>query len=315
MTTEQMKEKLGTMLTEHRYTHSIGVMETAVEMAERFGVDKEKAMIAGLLHDCAKQIDRETQIAMCDELGIHLDPIKRESTALIHADLGARLTEIEFGITDEDILGAIQYHTLGRPDMTPLEKVLYLADIIEPNRKPFEGLAELRALCRQNLDEAVLYGLELGIANVARKGRTLHTQTAEAEAYYRALLHKEAYHMELLNSFEKAKTAVKALDDKKGFDLALLKVGELTILADYFVLCSANSTTQVRALSDSVEEQFDKLDIPLLSREGKDSMNWIILDYGDIIVHIFNKETREFYSLEKLWDDAEKINVDDIINA
>lgn len=314
MTTEQMKEKLGSMLTDHRYTHSIGVMETAIEMAKRFGVDQEKALLAGLLHDCAKQIDRDTQIAMCDQLGIALDQVKRESSALIHADLGARLAETEFGITDKSILDAIQYHTLGRANMTQLEKVLYLADIIEPNRKPFEGLAELRELCQKNLDEAVLYGLELGIANVARKGRTLHTQTVEAEAYYRQLLHKEAYPMELLNSFEKAQKAVKVLDAKKAFDITLLKVGELTILADYFIICSANSTTQVRALSDHLEESFDEIGVPLLSREGKQGMNWLLLDYGDCIIHIFNKETREFYGLEKLWDDAEEIDISSLIN-
>ncbi len=314
MTTEQMKEKLGSMLTEHRYTHSIGVMETAIEMAKRFGVDQEQAMLAGLLHDCAKQIDHDTQIAMCDQLGIVLDQVKRESSALIHADLGARLAETEFGITDESILGAIRYHTLGRANMTQLEKVLYLADIIEPNRKPFEGLAQLRELCQKNLDEAVLYGLELGIANVARKGRTLHTQTAEAEAYYRELLHKEAYPMELLSSLEKAEKAVKVLDAKKAFDITLLKVGELTILADYFIICSANSTTQVRALSDHLEEAFDEIGIPLISREGKQGMNWLLLDYGDCIIHIFSKETREFYGLEKLWDDAEEIDIQGIIN-
>lgn len=315
MTTEQMKEKLGTMLTEHRYIHSLGVMETAIKMAERFGVDPEKAKIAGLLHDCAKQISHEEQLAMCDRLGIELDQVKRDSTALIHADLGARLAEIAFGITDESILGAIRNHTLGRANMTELEKVLYLADIIEPNRKPFEGLIRLRELCRENLDEAVLYGLELGIANVARKGRILHNQTKEAEAYYRQLLHKEAYPMELLNALEKAQKAVKVLDDKKASDIVLLKVGDLTILADYFIICSANSTTHVRGLSDSLEEAFDEIGVPLLAREGKQGMNWLLLDYGDCIIHIFNKETREFYGLEKLWDDAEKINIDDIVDA
>lgn len=314
MTTQQMKEKLQTLLTDHRYIHSIGVMETSREMAERFNVDKEKAIIAGLLHDCAKQIDKQIQITMCDERGVLIDDVKRENPALIHAELGADMAKTEFGITDKEILGAIKYHTLGRPNMTDLEKILYLADIIEPNRKEFEGLAELRALCKKDLNEATLYGLELNIAHIGRKGRILHTQTIEAEKYYRNLLHKEAYHMEPFNTLEKAKKAVRVLDAKKAFDISLLKVNELTILADYFIICTGNSSTQIRALSDAVEEEFDKFDIPILSREGKQGHNWLLLDYGDFIIHIFDKESRAFYNLDKLWDDAEKINIDDIVN-
>lgn len=314
MTTEQMKEKLSTMLTDHRFNHSLGVMETAVKMAERFGVEVKKAEIAGLLHDCAKQIDRAEQVKMCEERNIFLDSIKRENTALIHAELGASLAESEFMITDSDVLNAIRYHTLGRANMSDLEKILYLADIIEPNRKEFEGLNELRRLCEKNLDEATLYGLELNIAHIFRKGRALHTQTIEAERFYRNLLHKEAYHMEPLSGLEKAKKAVRVLDAKKAEDIAFLKVSDLTILADYFILCSANSNTQVRALCDYVEEEFEKVGIHPLSREGKQGMNWILLDYGDFILHVFHKETREYYNLDKLWDDAEKIDVDSIVN-
>lgn len=313
MTTEQMKEKLGSMLTDHRYTHSLGVMETAEEMARLFHADVQKAQIAGLLHDCAKQIDREIQLAMCDEMGVLLDDIKRESTALLHAELGAKLAETEFGITDDEILGAIKYHTLGRAKMTDLEKILYLADIIEPNRKDFEGLNELRSLCTQDLNKALLYGLELTIAHIGRKGRILHTQTIEAEKYYRKKLHKEVYHMKPLNSFDKASRAVKVLDAKKANDISFLKVGSLTILADYFIICSASSTTQVRALADNVEEEFEKIGVTPLSREGKQGPSWLLLDYGDFIIHIFHQEAREFYNLEKLWDDAEKININEIV--
>ncbi len=117
-----------------------------------------------------------------------------------------------------------------------------------------------------------------------------------------------------MNSTEKANLAVKILDSKKAKDIDLLKVGELTILTDYFVICTADSSTQVKALADALEDEFEKLDIKPFSREGKDGMNWLLLDYGDVIVHIFYREMREFYSLEKLWDDAEKIDINEIIN-
>ena len=313
MTVEQMKEKLSTMLTEHRYIHSLGVMETAEKLARIFHVNQEKAVIAGLLHDCAKQIDKNVQLAMCDELGVKLDSLKRENLALLHADLGAKIAEIEFGVQDREILGAIQYHTLGRKKMTNLEKILYLSDMIEPNRRDYEGLAGLREISRRNLDEATLYGLELSIAHIERKGQAIHTQTKEAESYYRNLLHKEVFHMEPMSPLEKAEKATRVLDSKKAAQVSLLKVGELTILADYFVICTGNSSTQVRALADAVEEEFEKFGIEPISREGKQGFSWVLLDYGDIIVHIFDRETRDYYNLEKLWDDAEEIDISALI--
>ncbi len=192
MTIEQMKEKLSTMLTEHRYTHSLGVMETAEKMAKIFNVDVKNATVAGLLHDCAKQIDRQVQLKMCKERNIELDEIKKSAPSLVHADLGASVAKTEFGVTDDDVLSAIRYHTLGRENMSDLEKVLFLADIIEPNRRDFEGLYELRDLCYKDLDEAMLYGLTLSIENVERKGRILHKQTLDAAEYFRKLLGKEA---------------------------------------------------------------------------------------------------------------------------
>ena len=118
----------------------------------------------------------------------------------------------------------------------------------------------------------------------------------------------------MLTPKEIAEAAVKTLDSKMAKDIKLLRTTDLTVLADYFVICSANSTTQVRALADSIEEEFEKVGINPLSREGKQGLNWILLDYGDFILHIFYQETRKFYGLEKLWDDAEKMDIDKIVN-
>lgn len=184
MDLEAMEEKLKGMLTEKRYRHSIGVMETAVEMAEIFGVDVEKARLAGLLHDCAKDIDKNKRIPLCKELGVLLDPVKKEQRGLIHADLGAKMLETEFGILDVEIIDAVKYHTLGREKMTDLEKILYLADIIEPNRTPFEGIEELRALCKTNLDCAMLFALERTIEYIQHRHKKLHSQTLQAQQYF-----------------------------------------------------------------------------------------------------------------------------------
>ena len=179
-----MEKKLKGMLTPKRYQHSIGVMETAVEMAEIFGVDVEKARLAGLLHDCAKDIDKDEMLRLCKEMNIPLDPVKREQRSLIHADLGAKMLETEFGITDPDIISAVKYHTLGRENMTDLEKILYLADCIEPNRSHYEGLEELRQLARTNLDCAMLAAIDRSVDYVLHRHRKLHSQTLVTQQYF-----------------------------------------------------------------------------------------------------------------------------------
>lgn len=312
MSIEQMKEKLKLMLSDHRYTHSLGVVEAAVKMAKVFGADEKKAELAALLHDCAKQIPHDEQLKLCYEYGVETDEIKEKQKGLLHADLGAHIAEIEFKISDREILDAIKYHTLARENMSDLEKILYLADIIEPNREEFDGLTELRRLCFLDLDEALLYGLNLSIAHVEKKGGTLHPQTIKAKECIEQKLMKGKKSLE--NSLKKAKIAVKALDKKKASDITCLDVSGLTILADYFVICSASSTTQLKALAEGVDEEFVKMSITPPTHEGRGGVEWLLLDCGDVIVHIFYKEMREFYGLDKLWDDAKKIDIDTLID-
>lgn len=181
---EALQEKLKTMLTPERYKHSLGVMETAEEMARRFGVDETKARLAGLLHDCAKDIDKKEMVPMCQRLGVVLDDVKREQKSLIHADLGAALLEPEFGISDPEIFSAVKYHTLGREGMTDLEKILYLADVIEPYRKPYPGIEDLRRLCKHNLNVAMLFAVERAIDYVCHRHRKLHSQTLATQQYF-----------------------------------------------------------------------------------------------------------------------------------
>ncbi|MBE7034999.1 MAG: ribosome silencing factor [Ruminococcaceae bacterium] len=116
-----------------------------------------------------------------------------------------------------------------------------------------------------------------------------------------------------MTATEKMQQIVRHLDSKKARDIKALSVSGLTILADYFVICSATSSTQVKALADTLEEKMELLQEPLLKKEGKQGFNWILLDYSDVIVHIFYQETREFYGLEKLWADAEELPLEEIL--
>jgi len=118
----------------------------------------------------------------------------------------------------------------------------------------------------------------------------------------------------LITSLQAAQAAAKALDDKKGLDIRLLKISDISSLADYFLICTGTSNTHVNALCDGVEEAMDKLGEPLLSREGHRSGTWVLLDYGSVVVHVFTNETRKFYDLERLWHDAVPASLESIIS-
>lgn len=116
-----------------------------------------------------------------------------------------------------------------------------------------------------------------------------------------------------MNSYEKTCVAVKALDSKKARDITVLKIEDLTVISDYFVIATASSSTQLRALSDEVDFVLGEAGIAPLHKEGDAQSPWILLDYGDIVVHLFLEDSRMFYSLERLWSDATKVDVEEIL--
>jgi len=117
-----------------------------------------------------------------------------------------------------------------------------------------------------------------------------------------------------MSSLEMAKFAVKVLDSRKGSNIRLLHVEEKTIIADYFVVCSGNSNTQIRALANELEFKFGEIGIQELHTDGLPEATWVVVDYGPVMVHIFNSETRDFYNLEKLYNEAEEIDISDLLN-
>ena len=117
----------------------------------------------------------------------------------------------------------------------------------------------------------------------------------------------------MLSPKEIAYAVTKALDEKKGMNIKLLKIDKVSSLADYFLICTGTSNTHVRTLCDYAEFVLEELGEPMLGREGHRGNSWELLDYGTIVVHVFTEEAREFYNLERLWADAETVNISDII--
>ena len=117
----------------------------------------------------------------------------------------------------------------------------------------------------------------------------------------------------MLTAREVAVEVTKALDEKKGMDIQLLRIGHISSLADYFIICTGTSNTHVKTLCDFAEYTFEQLGEPMLGREGHRGNSWELLDFGSVVVHVFTEEAREFYALERLWADAEKIDLSDIV--
>ncbi len=181
LTPEQLRPVALSYLKAKRVPHVLGVEEEAIRLAEKYGADVEKARFAALLHDCTKKLELDEQLALCDRYGVRLDELERRSLKLLHAKTGAAIAREVFG-ADEEICSAILWHTTGRPGMTVLEKVIYLADYIEPNRD-FEGVDTLRAAVYDDLDRGLALGLRMSIEELVERGSPVHHDTREAYDY------------------------------------------------------------------------------------------------------------------------------------
>jgi len=173
----EYKKILKGLLKENRYIHSLGVMETAGELAERFGENADKARLAGLVHDCAKNITDFEEV--CKKYNYTPDEIEEKNPELLHAPLGALMLCELFGIEDKEIEDAVRYHTVARRNMTNLDKIIYLSDMIEPSRN-FYGVEDLRAMAKEDLDKAVLHALDQSLMFVIKKGALAHPNTLYA---------------------------------------------------------------------------------------------------------------------------------------
>lgn len=180
----QMIEKLREKLPVRRYEHSIGVEYTAGTMAFMYGVDCEKAMIAGLLHDCAKYVPNDKKIRKCEKRGISISPYEYENPELLHAKLSAVYAQEKYDVTDEEILSAIECHTTGKPAMTILEKIIYIADFIEPNRNILPDMDAIRKEAYTDLDECLLHILHNTMKHLCKKGAVVDPLTQKTYEYY-----------------------------------------------------------------------------------------------------------------------------------
>ena len=180
-----IREKLKASLKPGRYEHSLSVSFTCMALAMRYGYDLDKAELAGLLHDCAKCYDNNSIIAACRNSGMELTEGELQAPSIIHSRLGARMAEEKFGVNDPEILSAIACHTTGKPDMSLLDKILYIADYIEPRRYKIKDLPAIRRLAFEDLDQALFQIMEGTLRYLKESGTYADIMTQNAYHYYK----------------------------------------------------------------------------------------------------------------------------------
>ena len=184
-----LREKAYAMLKPNRIAHVRGCEQEAVALAKRWGADAEDAAEAAILHDCTKKARLQEQLSLCRNYGVRPDALERRNEKLLHAKTGAALARAEFGVS-EAVAEAIRWHTTGKSGMTLLEKIIYMADYIEPNRD-FEGVDRLRELAYEDLDRAMLLGLEMSIEDNRRFGNEIHENSVAAKDWFQKLVNEK----------------------------------------------------------------------------------------------------------------------------
>ncbi len=181
---DNWRKMLKNDLSRKRYLHSIGVCNTSACLAMRYGCDIKKAYAAGLLHDCAKGLSEEKMLQLTERSGIELSEIERENPELLHAKAGSVVAAEKYDVDDKEILNAIRFHTTGKPDMTMLEKIVFTADYIEPNRDGIPCLDEIRQMSFTDIDAAVAMICKNSIDYLKRKNRMIDPITIDTYKYY-----------------------------------------------------------------------------------------------------------------------------------
>ena len=188
---KKIRKQMEKELHAKRYEHTLSVAYTAASLAMVHDADTDSALIAGMLHDCAKCLPAEKLIMLCQKHDLPVSEVELQNpAALLHAKAGSFLARKKYGVDDSDILNAIKYHTTGRPGMSKLEKILYIADYIEPGRKHAANLAQIRKMAYQDLDKTLFKILEDTLSYLMTTGGEIDSMTQETYNYYKKSSHE-----------------------------------------------------------------------------------------------------------------------------
>ncbi|SFA71867.1 putative HD superfamily hydrolase of NAD metabolism [Acetitomaculum ruminis DSM 5522] len=180
-----IEKKLNDNLDENRYNHTLGVAYTSACLAMRYDYDIKKARLAGLLHDCAKCLSHEERIELCKNENVDISEAEYQNPSLLHAKAGAIVAVKEYNVDDDEILSAIRCHTTGKPNMSLLDKIIYIADFIEPTRREISCLPDIRKMAFIDLDKTLVMILENSLEYLKSMGCIIDIETQKTYDFYK----------------------------------------------------------------------------------------------------------------------------------
>lgn len=295
-------------LSDKRWNHTVNVVSEAEKLCQMYGGDMEKCVTAAIFHDVVKELPNEELNALVRKFGF--DEKYIDSPNLSHGKIAAALLKHEWGIDDEDIINAVSYHTTGRAGMSKTEKIVFIADAIEPTRV-YNGVEAIRKATYEDLDKGCLKSLTDTVEHLKEKGVSyIDEDTLRAREWFEEQIddfrkERDGNHM---NSKDYALLAAETLDSKKAEDIIIFDIAEKSSIADYLILATGLNERSVGALIDEVEDRLAQEGLLVKSIEGKKESGWILMDYGDIIVNVLTAEKRDRYNIEKVWADCNTLS-------
>lgn len=305
---KEIEKYVRSHLSEKRWNHTVNVVSEAKKLCQMYGGDMEKCVTAAIFHDVVKELPNEELNALVRKFGF--DEKYIDSPNLSHGKIAAALLKHEWGIDDEDIINAVSYHTTGRAGMSKTEKIVFIADAIEPTRV-YNGVEAIRKATYEDLDRGCLKSLTDTVEHLKEKGVSyIDEDTLRAREWFEEQIddfrkERDGNHM---NSKDYALLAAETLDSKKAEDIIIFDIAEKSSIADYLILATGLNERSVGALIDEVEDRLAQEGLLVKSIEGKKESGWILMDYGDIIVNVLTAEKRDRYNIEKVWADCNTLS-------
>lgn len=305
---KEIEKYVRSHLSDKRWNHTVNVVSEAEKLCQMYGGDMEKCVTAAIFHDVVKELPNEELNALVRKFGF--DEKYIDSPNLSHGKIAAALLKHEWGIDDEDIINAVSYHTTGRAGMSKTEKIVFIADAIEPTRV-YNGVEAIRKATYEDLDRGCLKSLTDTVEHLKEKGVSyIDEDTLRAREWFEEQIddfrkERNGNHM---NSKDYALLAAETLDSKKAEDIIIFDIAEKSSIADYLILATGLNERSVGALIDEVEDRLAQEGLLVKSIEGKKESGWILMDYGDIIVNVLTAEKRDRYNIEKVWADCNTLS-------
>lgn len=292
------KNKLVKMLNKERFEHSERVADTAAEIALENGYDLNKAYVAGLLHDCAKNLKYEESIKLMSEYEYeHIN----EGNKLYHQYLAPYIALREFDIKDKEILDAIKCHDSAKLNLTTLDKIIYCADKVEPGRE-FET-EFLRNKCKEDINIGFIYTYKENMEHIMKKSTQYSDECKKI--YKKCCDYLEMYKLQLI---------AKLLDDRFGLDIKIYDISSINPLVKYAINCSCQNSRQLSALGNDVADALIKNRLGYHHIENQPNSGWVLVDCIDVIVNLFRVENRSEYNLDENYKSLPQIDFNKLMN-